>query len=203
MAGGRQRSFDKQQALEQAMRVFWQKGYVGASLMDLTESMGINKPSMYAAFGNKEQLFIQATQNYLEKYAAGHAVFLEQQNLPVSTRLKNYLLSAVASQCGKDGPKGCYLSVCVTEAASLDMPADAHDTVNQAKIMAEDLLTDFFQKAQAKNELSKQHAASDLAQFFVTLLHGTAAMARADKSLTELEQSIDLALEIIAPVASH
>ena len=61
MAGGRQRSFDKQQALENAMRVFWQKGFIGASLMDLTESMGINKPSMYAAFGNKEQLFIQAT----------------------------------------------------------------------------------------------------------------------------------------------
>ncbi|VAW47613.1 Transcriptional regulator, AcrR family, partial [hydrothermal vent metagenome] len=126
MAGGRQRSFDKQQALENAMRVFWQKGYIGASLMDLTESMGINKPSMYAAFGNKEQLFIQATQNYLENYASGHAIHLEHQEFRLVLRLKNYLMSAVASQCGKDGPKGCFLSVCVTEAASQDMPVNAH-----------------------------------------------------------------------------
>lgn len=203
MAGGRQRNFDKQQALEQAMRVFWQKGFVGASLMDLTESMGINKPSMYAAFGNKEQLFIQATENYMDNYAAGHAVFLQQQDLPLSKRLKNYLMSAIASQCGKDGPKGCYLSVCVTEAASEDMPGDAQATINQAKTKAEALLTEFFIQAQQHNELSADLDASQLAQYFVTLLHGTAAMARAEKSLADLEHTIDLALQVVEPAATH
>ncbi|WP_223787974.1 TetR/AcrR family transcriptional regulator [Marinicella meishanensis] len=199
MAGGRQRSFDKQQALEQAMRVFWQKGYVGASLMDLTTSMGINKPSMYAAFGNKEQLFILATQNYLQNYAADHAVFLHQPDTPLITRLKNYLMSAVASQCGKDGPKGCYLSVCVTEAAAEDMPAAAQQTIHQAKGLAEQTLTQFFQQAQAEQQLSETHDPVVLAQYFVTWLHGTAAMARADKCLTELEATIDLALKVIEP----
>ena len=203
MAGGRQRSFDKQQALEQAMRVFWQKGFVGASLMDLTESMGINKPSMYAAFGNKEQLFIQATQNYMENYASGHVVFLQQDEYPLLIRLKNYLMSAIASQCGKDGPKGCYLSVCVTESANEDMPAEAHATIERAKVQAEVLLTEFFNQAQQQQELSTDHDASQLAQYFVTLLHGTAAMARAEKSLDELEQTIDLALSIIKPTATH
>lgn len=197
MGGGRQRNFDKQQALEQAMRVFWQKGFVGASLMDLTNSMGINKPSLYAAFGNKEQLFILATQNYLKNYAADHAVYLDQPDTPLATRLKNYLMSAMASQCGKDGPKGCYLSVCVTEAGGEDMPAAAHATIQQVKGLAEQKLTQFFQTAQQNQELSVAHDPGHLAQYFVTWLHGTAAMARADKGLSDLELITDMALGIL------
>ena len=59
MSGGRKIAFDKQHALAAAMHVFWKKGFSGASLADLTTAMGINKPSLYAAFGNKESLFIQ------------------------------------------------------------------------------------------------------------------------------------------------
>ena len=60
MTSGRKREFDAEIALEAAMQVFWQKGYTGASLTDLIDSMGINKPSMYRAFGNKEALFVKA-----------------------------------------------------------------------------------------------------------------------------------------------
>ncbi|MGC3988741.1 MAG: TetR/AcrR family transcriptional regulator [Chthoniobacteraceae bacterium] len=73
-AKGRPRAFDPEQALDRAMRVFWSKGYVGASLSDLTEAMGINRPSLYAAFGNKESLFRLA----LEHYGKGPASFLQQ-----------------------------------------------------------------------------------------------------------------------------
>ncbi|MFC3194803.1 TetR/AcrR family transcriptional regulator [Marinicella sediminis] len=197
MAAGRQRTFDKQQALEQAMRVFWQKGFVGASLADLTQSMGINKPSMYAAFGNKEQLFIQATENYMAHYASGHARFLQADDQPMALRLKNFLLSAVAAQCGEHGPKGCYLSVCVSEAASLDFPDQAHATIEQMKNITEELLVGFFSQAQQKAEISQSANVRQLAAYYVTLLHGTAAMARAGKSLAALEQTIDLALQLI------
>ena len=68
MKAGRHRSFDKNNTLEKAMRVFWQNGYPGTSLTDLTTAMGINKSSLYAAFGNKEKLFNQAIEFYLNKY---------------------------------------------------------------------------------------------------------------------------------------
>src|SRR3984893_8054267 len=63
---GRSRSFDIDRALDRALRVFWRKGYEGASLSDLTKAMGVNRPSLYAAFGNKEALFKKAIDRYVE-----------------------------------------------------------------------------------------------------------------------------------------
>ena len=89
MAGGRKREFDKQNALNAAMKVFWNKGYLGASLTDLTEGMGINKPSMYSAFGNKEKLFLEATQYYIDHHAKPHAELLSEPGIDISRRVEN------------------------------------------------------------------------------------------------------------------
>ena len=72
MARGRPREFDVENALDRALEVFWRKGYEGASLEDLTEAMGINRPSLYAAFGSKEELFRLA----LDRYAEGPAGYV-------------------------------------------------------------------------------------------------------------------------------
>ncbi len=77
------------------------------------------------------------------------------------------------------------------------MPKKAQATINQAKFLAETLLLEHFLAAQANKELGPAHDAKQLAQYFVTLLHGTAAMARAGKSLAEMELTIDMALKII------
>src|ERR1700686_4050790 len=69
---GRPRAFDPETALDRAMQVFWRKGYEGASLSDLTKAMRINRPSMYAAFGNKEALFRKA----LDRYSAGPICYI-------------------------------------------------------------------------------------------------------------------------------
>src|SRR5258706_6469288 len=66
MAMGRPREFDVEKALDLALQVFWRKGYEGASMADLTETMGITKPSLYSAFGNKEELFRKALDRYVD-----------------------------------------------------------------------------------------------------------------------------------------
>src|SRR5579864_7728429 len=67
---GRPRSFDIDRALDRALLVFWRKGYEGASLSDLTKAVGVNRPSLYAAFGDKEELFRKALDRYLKGPAA-------------------------------------------------------------------------------------------------------------------------------------
>src|SRR6185503_15427259 len=70
MPAGRPREFDLDEALDRALEVFWRKGYEGASLPDLTKAMKINRPSLYAAFGNKEALFRKAIDRYVERTMA-------------------------------------------------------------------------------------------------------------------------------------
>src|SRR5579864_399381 len=90
MSTGRPREFDIDQALDRALRVFWRKGYEGASLADLTRAMGINRPSLYAAFGSKEELFRKA----LDRYAEGPAAYVgEALNEPTARAVAQRLLS--------------------------------------------------------------------------------------------------------------
>jgi AcrR family transcriptional regulator len=99
MVGGRKKIFDEHVALEAAMDVFWEKGYLGASLADLTHRMGINKPSMYSTFGNKEALFIKATHLYCKSKIQSFTDILSDIKVPLKQRLKAYLKSVVSVQC--------------------------------------------------------------------------------------------------------
>ena len=85
MAAGRPRAFDKEKALEAAMLVFWRNGYAGTSMADLTDAMGINKPSLYAAFGNKEQLFVAAVEQYM-RLISPSLDYLYAPDLPLPLR---------------------------------------------------------------------------------------------------------------------
>ncbi|MBK8974003.1 MAG: TetR/AcrR family transcriptional regulator [Hahellaceae bacterium] len=193
MAGGRKLEFDKETALEAAMHVFWKKGYSGASLADLTESMGINKPSLYATFGNKEALFIQATEYYVEHVARTHCQYLVQEGIPLRDRLKNYLMSVVASQCDSSKPKGCYVALCASEAAGDSIPDHAQETLFKAGAYTQNaLMRVFTDDTDAIRLLSKScSSAEETVRFLFTLLNGTAAMARVGLSLAELESVVE------------
>ena len=95
MGAGRQREFDKRVALDAAMKVFWANGYSGTSLSDLTDVMGINKPSLYAAFGNKEALFISALDHYTGEHGAPHNQELHKSNKNLRSRLRVYTVYAL------------------------------------------------------------------------------------------------------------
>ncbi|WP_281561371.1 TetR/AcrR family transcriptional regulator [Thalassomonas sp. RHCl1] len=191
MAGGRKLEFDKQQALEAAMQVFWQKGYLGASLSDLTSSMGINKPSMYSTFGNKEKLFLQATEHYIENHGKIHVACLSLPDTPLRERLKKFLSSVISAQFESSNPKGCYVMLCMTEAASGDMPEQARDLIAEAAGLFPALLEELFQQDPEAISLALDKNAKSNALTLATLLNGTAALARGDYCQADLQPVID------------
>ena len=116
MAAGRPRGFCTEKALDSAMQVFWRKGYEGTSLLDLTQAMGINRPSLYAAFGSKEELFRKAVDRYAEGPAGSSPVArqvrrLRQQSPSLGDFLRTIAqvgspadLSHLLAQPAGDGP---------------------------------------------------------------------------------------------------
>src|SRR5947209_16697338 len=102
---GRPRSFDLDKALDAALQVFWRKGYEGASLSDLTQAMGINRPSLYAAFGDKEMLFRKA----LDRYASGPAAYVSEALKEPTARaaIERLLREAADSLTNPHNPPGC------------------------------------------------------------------------------------------------
>src|SRR4051812_14994467 len=118
---GRPREFCVDAALTTALRLFWSKGYEGTSLTDLTEAMGITRPSLYAAFGNKEALFKKA----LDLYETQKLAYMgEALNQPTARGVARRLLEgALANQCGTSVPRGCLgvisSAACGAEAESI------------------------------------------------------------------------------------
>src|SRR5581483_2250712 len=101
------RAFDIDEALERALEVFWRKGYEGASLSDLTRAMGINRPSLYAAFGNKEELFRRA----LDRYAEGPAAYVKEAlDEPTARAVAERLLhGSIDLMTDRGKPHGCLM----------------------------------------------------------------------------------------------
>src|SRR5271163_2757517 len=106
-AVGRPRSFDAGKALEAAMKVFWRKGYEGASLSDLTKAMGVNRPSLYAAFGDKKALFRKA----LDRYMTGPAAYTQEAlKEPTARAVVERLLQGAADlNAAPRNPGGCLM----------------------------------------------------------------------------------------------
>src|SRR5207249_5014922 len=104
---GRPRAFDTDVALERAMHVFWAKGYEGAALSDLTQAMRINRPSLYAAFGNKEQLF----RKVLDRYANGPLAYFRKALAAAKARdvIERILLGAANMASDPRLPAGCLM----------------------------------------------------------------------------------------------
>src|ERR1051325_5677143 len=105
MPPGRPRNFDTEKALDQALNVFWRKGYEGTSLPDLTKAMGINRPSLYAAFGNKQSLF----KKVLHRYTTGPASYIHAALAEPTARLvaEKLLEGAVENLTNPSHPRGC------------------------------------------------------------------------------------------------
>ncbi len=195
MPAGRPREFDVDEALDRALDVFWRKGYQGTSLLDLTKAMKINRPSLYAAFGNKEALFRKAMDRYLEGPACHLHEALEE---PTSRQVVERLLcGTIELIAGARSPRGCFMVqaalACGDAAASVRREMVKRRTALQAA------LRERFQRAISEGDLPPDQDPSDLARYLSALTHGMAVQAAGGATVDELKRVSKLALRAWPP----
>ncbi|GLY37554.1 TetR family transcriptional regulator [Amycolatopsis sp. NBRC 101858] len=187
---GRPRGFDADAALERAMVVFWEQGYEGASLTELTGAMGITKTSMYAAFGNKEDLFRKALERYEEGPAAYVARALQQ---PTAREVATaFLAGAVGASTRPGCPSGC-LGVQGSLAAG-EAGRTARDTLADWRDKGRLHLQDRFRQAVDEGDLPPEADPGLLARYLMTVANGIAVQAAGGAGRDELQQVADVAL---------
>lgn len=198
MAMGRPREFDLEQALEEALEVFWRKGYEGASIAELTERMGITKPSLYAAFGNKEELFRKAFDRYVD--GPGGFVKIALQQATARAVVEHLLYGEADAVTDPEYPPGC-LSVNAALTCS-----DAAESIKQElmsrRAKAEDDLRQRFERAKAEGDLPEATDTAGLARYVQTILQGMAVQAVSGAKRPELRKLVDMVLVTWPPVAS-
>jgi AcrR family transcriptional regulator len=187
---GRPRSFETGKALDAAMKVFWCKGYEGASLSDLTKAMGINRPSLYAAFGDKESLF----RKVLDRYDSGPAAYVrEALNQPTARAAVERLMEGAAELAtGSDNPRGCLF---VQGALACGGRAEAiRNDLILRRDAGEKAVRLRLKRAQAEGDLPRDANPADLARYVVTVIQGIAVQAASGASRHELRRAIQIAL---------
>ena len=189
-ATGRPRAFDPDEALNAALKVFWKKGYEAASLTDLTQAMGINRPSLYAAFGDKEALF----RKVVERYVSGTACHFQQALGEATARavVERLLRGSVDLATDPTKPGGCLL---VQGAPSLGDRGDRVRAELGARLQDGEMsLRRRLRRARAEGDLPKSADPADLARYVVTVNQGLAIQAALGASRADLLRVVATAL---------
>lgn len=185
---GRPRAFDIDETLEKALCVFWEKGYEGASLQDLTEAMGINRPSLYAAFGNKEELFRKALDRYMVK---GENYFREALKGPDLKQAIEQVMRHTADVHTKGNSRGCMLVGALTCG---DDAEPIRQELAACRATSEKWMRERFKRARASGELPKTTDAAALARFYSAVLQGMSVQAASGASRKALQGIIAQAM---------
>ncbi len=184
MPSGRTRQFDVTAALERAMEVFWTRGYEGATLPELTAAMGINRPSLYAAFGNKEQLFRKA----LEHYQLGPQSFLGQALKEPTARgvVESIFAGFIAMQGDCSRSRGCMI---VSGALACGEQAEpVRRELARLRQAGVTVLRQRFERAVGDGDLPEGTDCSALARYVSTVLNGLAVQAVTGATEDDLRQ---------------
>lgn len=187
---GRPREFDLDDALTAALRVFWRNGYESASMADLTAEMGITKPSLYAAFGNKEALFHKALDLYEREKLAYTVAALEA---PTARGVaERFLQGALQIHLNTGEPKGCMGVIstvtCGAEAQSIKADLTARRASSEAALIAR------FERAQAEGELPDGLTPAALTRFLYALMQGMSVQSSSGATCAELRQLVETTL---------
>ncbi len=193
MGMGRPREFDAEMALDQAMEVFWRHGYEGATIAQLTEAMGINPPSLYACFGNKEGLLKAA----LDRYTKLRGVWMDEVVAAPTARdvAERMLMGLADKQTDPANPPGCLLVqggiACGTGSENVPFELAARRAQN------EDQLRERFVRAKAEGDLKPSSDPAALARYVSAVSVGMGVMASSGADREALRQVADVAVQAV------
>lgn len=193
---GRPRAYDPQTALQQALGVFWNTGYSGASLDSIATAAGMNRPSLYAAFGDKHALYLKALDQYWDTAHTAMQAALTDNSLTLAQALTGFYEGQLAIYFSGDGqPRGCFaIGTATTEAV------EDPEIRNVLSARLSQLDADLEARLQTAIEAGELKPDSDLAALAViasSLLHSISIRARAGKSREELAAIVGNAVIVI------
>lgn len=181
---GRPRSFDRDDALHRAMMLFWEKGFQGTSMNELTAAMGINAPSLYAAFGSKDALYREA----MALYEEGDGVELGRQIAEAPSAraaIETYLMRSAALFTRPGKPAGCMVVLSVIHGAGTSPQTSA--ALRDARAEAQAVIETRLRRAVEAGELPATCDPAGIASFYITVQQGMSIRARDGATLPELE----------------
>ena len=185
-------AFERQAVLEQAMQVFWTKGYAATSVADLTAAMNLSKSSLYGAFGDKHAVFLEAVEFYRDHVTARVRSAI---NLPTPARqvIRSILGRAVDRILEPDGRRGCFLNNSAVEVGP-DDPAAA-ERCRSGLLLMEDTFERLVRRAQAEGDIAVEHDSRKLARLLNGTVNGIMVIGKANPDYQTLKDIVDAVMK--------
>ncbi len=187
----RPKKFDRDAALQLAMKTFWARGYEGTSVADLTAAMGISRSSLYETFGDKQNLFLEALGHYLKMTERKRAAILAAAG-SMKEGMAGLLKNVINFALDADLPGGCFYTNTATALGTLDEQIRALVKTGAASL--ENDLAAFLARGQGRDELAPDRDTRALARFFVAVIRGMSVIARVNGDRRALEDIAKVAL---------
>ena len=186
---GRPRAFEPETALAQAMDVFWDQGFAATSLDDVSAATGLNRPSLYGAFGDKRALYLQAYGQYRKRVNETFQPMFAAR-APLRVKLRRILVAALDLYLsGEEGPRGCFTVLSAASDAIAD--PDLHSVVGEAIAGTDRAFARLFTAAREAGELPASADPRRLARIASATLHTLSIRARARIPRAEILPIVD------------
>ncbi len=187
----RPREFDTTQALDQAMQVFWSKGFEATSLSDLTAAMGLSKSSLYETFGSKHELFMSAIDHY-KRTVSAQVVAAAEMDAPARRVIASLFDRAIERILSPEGRRGCFLNNCASEIAIHDEAAGA--AVREGLERIETAFLKLVERGQAEGQVNADRDPRATARFLTAAINGMLLIGKANPDRDALRDIADTAL---------
>jgi len=190
----RQKEFDRDEALQGAMEVFWSRGFEAASIQDLVGRMGINRQSLYDTFGDKHALYLEALDRYHE-VEGGRLVELLEQPGPVKQSFSRLFEEVVEKALGDREHRGCFIGNASSELAGRCKKTAARTRNNM--IVTEEAFCRALQRGKEGGEIKDVLDPRASARFFYCVLQGLVLMAKARQDRKVLKDVVKVTLSVL------